>query len=633
MKRSIRFSKFRNIGLENPEYLTLNSNFIKGQMGNLIIVIGSNNSGKSNVLDGIKKITAEKLTSKDITTLSFDDNDRIPSVALCYTTDDFKAEYEVDLTSRGKWNVKDAGTHLKTIDLDKTTLLSDLSKVREIFYSYDLNDAYLALEIDSLNQKIKDEDDVKYSYSTYREQVFTLLSKCSEVKKIIHNNARIDAGSATQTKVRIWNAISTSELKIYDDWLESCKSFGEDHVKMRLNEGINPVPAVYEYNEAPLKNADLYVDNVNNIPASRFFSALFMIMDVDVKLIINAYRQFNTTNNKAILNKLKKDLDIKIQPINDLFNKMYFASNDQYKFTLDFDSARISFGMARGKAEDAIDLESQSTGFKWFFNLFFNFLSANRLEPGDIVIMDEPATNLHPQGQMELRKFIKDYAIKNDITVIIATHSPFMIDPDNYDELRVVKLENNRCSIDNMFTAINTGDPDTLLPIKESLTIKQNILYDLDTEIVWVEGITDYIYLTMFKKLLDIQNIAFLPFNGVGTSKTEAQAILLKLLGVKFHRRSLLVDGDKAGIEMFQLAKDTAFDSVHNISEVQTTTESGKAAKTIEDLFSKEDKQKYPVISEKKGLGASEMKIHAKLSDFSEATVNNFKKLFELLQE
>ena len=60
---------------------------------------------------------------------------------------------------------------------------------------------------------------------------------------------------------------------------------------------------------------------------------------------------------------------------------------------------------------------------------------------------------------------------------------------------------NNRAHIENLFTAANINDPDSLLPIKDALTIKQNILYDLGTEVFWVEGITDYNYLTLFKKL------------------------------------------------------------------------------------------------------------------------------------
>lgn len=350
-------------------------------------------------------------------------------------------------------------------------------------------------------------------------------------------------------------------------------------------------------------------------------------MEINVNEIVKAYNQFEENNNSAILNRLKNKIKPKIDTLNDQFNKMYFASNDKYKFTLDFESSRISFGMARGEDEDPIVLEYQSTGFRWYFNLFFNFLATNNLKSGDIVILDEPATNLHPQGQIELRRFIKEYAIKNDILFIIATHSPFLIDVDNFDELRVINMENNRSNIDNLFTAVNLHDPDSLLPIKESLTIKQNILYDLETEIIWVEGITDYIYLTMFKNLLEIKNIAFLPFNGVG-KKEETNDILKKILSIKFHKKSILVDADRAGLEMHKKAKDSGFDSVYNLSEINKDNQSFK---NIEDLFTTEDKEKYKIIKDKNSLAASELKVKAKLSDFDEKTIENFKNLFKLL--
>ncbi len=623
MKRFIRFSKFRNIGLDTPEYLVLNNDFQKGKMGNLLILIGSNNSGKSNILAGVRKISAERLEQRDITTLSYDDKDRNPSVALCYSEDSFKAEYVLDIAKKGSWNIEKTKQPIKHVEIKKETLLKELNQIRNIFYNYDMNDAYLAMELDNLIQKLTNEDDTQYSYSTHRQQINAIISKCSVVSPRSYND----------NHHLIWNAIQSSGLSIYQDWLESGTCADKEVLKDILPDHTNAIPAIHEYHEEPLKNSDLYVENINQLSNSRFFTSLFKAMNIDAAQIQHAYTRFHSSNNVAILTKLQKDLDKKIQTLNNLFNKMYFATNDQYRFTLVFESSRILFGMARGKDDDAIDLDYQSTGFRWFFNLFFNFLSTNSLNPGDIVIMDEPATNLHPQGQAELRKFIKNYAVKNDVLFIIATHSPFMIDTDNYDELRVVSLNNNRCSIDNMFTAVNTNDPDTLLPIKESLTIKQNVFYDLDTEIVWVEGITDYNYLTMLKNLLGIKNIAFLPFNGVGTNSSQAKDILTRLLSVKFHKKSLLVDADKAGMEMFKLAKNSDFVSVHNLSEIHADAETGKPVKTIEDLFSKEDKQKYPVIMEKKALGASELKIHAKLEDFSESTISNFKKLFELLQE
>ena len=90
------------------------------------------------------------------------------------------------------------------------------------------------------------------------------------------------------------------------------------------------------------------------------------------------------------------------------FNDLYFAEEDKYEFKMTFETGKVFFELNRGNS--GISLDYQSTGFKWFFNLYFNLLSETSLKPGDIIIMDEPATNLHVKGMIELRAFLKDFA-------------------------------------------------------------------------------------------------------------------------------------------------------------------------------------------------------------------------------
>ena len=78
MERILEIQKFRNIGLNGKEKLVLNSSMKKGEIGNLIIVVGANNSGKSNVLDALTCFGDKKMAERDITTLSYSEEDRIP---------------------------------------------------------------------------------------------------------------------------------------------------------------------------------------------------------------------------------------------------------------------------------------------------------------------------------------------------------------------------------------------------------------------------------------------------------------------------------------------------------------------------------------------------------------------------
>ena len=620
MQRSIRFSQFRNLGLEKDDYLMLNGDFRKGKMGNLVILIGPNNSGKSNVLDGIAKTcSGEELTSRDVTNLYFDDEHRNPSLGLVYRDDKYTFELKREKGKTFEWSVVSGEVPLNkpTPDVIKKEIL----EIRPFLYSYiGLVPGKIDNLIANINANNISDDDL------YAEAMASMRFIYDNYK----NNTFRDANGVRLT---VWDYLINKKTQIaahYQEILSGKSLFIQNYLTKET--GLkNITPRCILYKEMPIKNSELSTSNVNDLESNKFFKALFKAMNVDVKSVMNAYTQFYQTNNVQFLIKIQRDLNKKLDKICQKFNDLYFASQDQYKFDLVFESGRVLFGMARGKDEDPIILEYQSTGFRWFFNLFFNFLATDKLEPGDIVIMDEPATNLHVQGQRELRSFIKNYAIENDVLFIIATHSPFLVDIDHYDELRVISTENNRSKIQNRFTAVNLDDPDSLLPIKESLTIQQNVLYDLDTEVYFVEGITDYNYLTMFKKLLEIKNIAFLPFNGVGNNSAQTKQILAKLLGVKFHKRSLLVDADKAGQDMYKQAQNTAFDSVHSLSEIKVTDT--RPAMMVEDLFSTEDKKKFSAISDKNSNGTSVMKDHCKLSDFSESTVKHFKELFKLLQE
>ena len=614
MERRLVIRKFRNIGFDSEQSLLLNSDFEKGHVGNLLVVIGANNSGKSNVLDALSKINPDYvITDRDITDLSYLDEDRIPEVSLRYKDDNEYCEYKISLNHKPRIfsNVKDIKVDLPSKDI----INSEIEEISLLFSNmYGRNFEMKSELLKKINSENVDEE---------------TLSKCivrlfDYVKQFRPNYYGADYnGFMEQLKNKNF------ETLVYYNYLKgNSDGLAENYIKDKT--GLSFIPNVYKYKETTLNKDDLYIRDIKKIENSRFFKSLFKIMDEDMKIVVNAYDEFDRKHNSAILNKLEKHFLKKLEQINERFNKMYLVSEDKYKFTLRFDSSEINFGIARGKNEDPLTIEYQSVGFKWFFNFYFNFIGANKLKAGDIVLMDEPATNLSPDGQQELRQFIKDFAIKNDVLFVIATQSPFLVDPDNYDELRVVTMENNRSKIDNSFTAVNLNDPDSLAPIKLSLAIKQNVLYDIDTIVCWVEGITDYNYLTLFKKELGYTNITFLPFNGVGDDPEKTKEILKKITSIKFSKYALLVDGDKAGRDMYNQAENTIFkDRRHKVSEVKYLD--GKSPMTIEDLFSKDEIKKLKLVVEKNGPHSSFIKTYFTKDDFSESTINNFKQLFDLI--
>ena len=94
MERVLEIEKFRNLGIDKKEKLIINKSLEKGKMGDLVILIGANNSGKSNVLDALLAFGNNGIKDRDVTTLSYKDDDRVPSLSLVTKDGEFVYSYK-----------------------------------------------------------------------------------------------------------------------------------------------------------------------------------------------------------------------------------------------------------------------------------------------------------------------------------------------------------------------------------------------------------------------------------------------------------------------------------------------------------------------------------------------------------
>lgn len=610
MERVLEFEKYRNLGLKNRERIVLNKSLEKGKMGNLVIIVGANNSGKSNVLDGLLSFGEKKFNQKDVTTLSFDPVDRIPSLSLVTKDKDEIYSYEIKSNTT---EVKICYPKEKNVDLIKSEWLEVCKRIEDFLikqgYSslsrqYDIKDKMIQI------QAIKTIKDLL-------EAEKNIIQLITNIRNNFNNRYAISSS---------WTLLER-DLNKYEIFKKSLgyKNLEMDNLNNIYNKkyGIEFMPKIYKYSEEMLSNANLQT-TCTSFENNKFFNSLFNSINVSTEEIKAAYSDFKTTGDKGILTTFEKTLNKKLKQVAKKFNKLYILEEDTYSFSISLESTNIYFTMCRD--EKNITLDYQSTGFKWFFNLYFNLLTSNNLKSGDIVIMDEPATNLHAEGQQELRGFLKEFAIKNDITIVIATHSPFLIDIDYLDELRVVTMENNVSSINNDFSTIDLKDPDSLKPIKKALTVRNHVLYDPDNKVIFVEGITDYNYMVAFKKKFDVKDVVFLPIKGVGKYnspdfKEKQKEISRRLIEIKKHNPILMVDSDGAGNSMKNTNKDSEL-FVFSLSDVSPKF------KQIEDLFSQQDKENFNL--EKHSSTSSQFKtFEIDNVSLSEETINNFKEVFK----
>ena len=471
MERVLEYEKYRNLGLKNKERLVLNKSLEKGKMGNLVIVVGANNSGKSNVLDGLLTFGEKRFTQKDITTLSYDSADRNPSLAL--TTKDGDDIYSYKFSANGshveiaypreKFNL----TSIKKEWVVVCNIIEEvLTKNRVGLSTYHIEEIKLKIQ------------NIKTTNDAYEVE--------NEIIQIL-NSLQKSYGGIYSTSI-IWRTLKPEleKFEIFSKSLNSKQS--EDKVlasKFLAKYNIEFMPKIYKYAEVMLSNSNLQT-TYSSFTSNEFFKSLFNSINVSVEEIKNAYADFNNIRNKGILTALENKLNKKLKQVSKRFNQLYVLEDDTYSFAISLESTNIYFMMFRN--EQSIALDYQSTGFRWFFNLYFNLLAANKLNPGDIVIMDEPATNLHVKGQQELRVFLKEFAMKNDITIVLATHSPFLIDMDYLDELRVVTMDNNVSSINNDFSTIELGS--TIFKPEENklyLLLEPGVLTEIGVEVLDVD--------------------------------------------------------------------------------------------------------------------------------------------------
>ncbi len=140
-------------------------------------------------------------------------------------------------------------------------------------------------------------------------------------------------------------------------------------------------------------------------------------------------------------------LKIHVQHNNKFYG--YSKKSTAYEIKLEIHDCRKSDN------QNPIILSQQSTGFQWAFSFMFGFLynvgSNFSFNKNIICVMDEPATHLSVPARKEFRKFLKEYAHKNHVTFLLATHDPFLVDTDHLDEIRIVEKETEGSVIKNDF--------------------------------------------------------------------------------------------------------------------------------------------------------------------------------------
>ncbi len=328
-------------------------------------------------------------------------------------------------------------------------------------------------------------------------------------------------------------------------------------------------------------------------------------------------------------------------------NKFFREKCTAYEIKLEIYDCRKSDN------QKPIILSQQSTGFQWAFNFMFGFLynvgSNFSFNKNIIYVMDEPATHLSVPARKEFRKFLKKYAHQHNTTFVLATHDPFLVDTDHLDEIRIVEKKEEGSAIENTFNyPLNNAskDSDALYQIKRSLGVSQHVFHNPQKHrIIFIEGTTDYCYLSAFKLYFNEREFkndpipfTFLPISGLKKEPNEMKETIQKLRKLD-NNPIILIDDDrkdgsdpqKAKSEQFKRANEEMPDPI----TILQLSSCDNRFKQIEDCFSTNDREKYAKNKRMELAMAFKTRLLYSEKDdvVGEETKKNFLKLFEWIKE
>jgi predicted ATP-dependent endonuclease of OLD family len=266
-------------------------------------------------------------------------------------------------------------------------------------------------------------------------------------------------------------------------------------------------------------------------------------------------------------------------------------------------------------------LNRRAEGFKWTFSFIVNFAAeTQRSELKEaILLLDEPARNLHPTQQAGISDLLKNLAGSNQ--VLYATHSPFMIFDYTPGNLLVVELDRKK-HLSKIFYDYWKADDATLTPILYGLakglvdSITDREVGNNSRPLIIVETMSDTMYLNAFDKFLQDPNISMNPLNVVPAYAKNSVLPLSIFHHNHGYNTFVLLDNDYESKQIAEQLKNNKFSE----TQIIFFESGGNLLQSIEDYMVTEDylyavNQTYEIKLRREGftnLTKEEVLIHGK---------------------
>lgn len=276
-----------------------------------------------------------------------------------------------------------------------------------------------------------------------------------------------------------------------------------------------------------------------------------------------------------------------------------------------------------GDKDNDIKPSQRSKGFQWFL-AFYLLLNSIEEDKDAIILIDEPGLYLHATAQDDVLKFLNN---EIDNQVIFTTHSPYLLDINKLNSLKLVVRGNSGTNIVQKY--YDCKDQETITPLVTAIgyNISKNPIELGNGLNVITEGISDRFYLLAFFKLYNIKK----KINVIPSTGSQNIHLLISLcIGWSLDYK-ILLDNDR-GATALEKIKELYTDENEMNSRIIWSSENG----AIENVFSAQDKSKYTISKNNKVTSSYNfynkvMNKEIKKEDLEQETITNIQKIINNL--
>ncbi|MCC3867328.1 AAA family ATPase [Terrisporobacter mayombei] len=411
-------------------------------------------------------------------------------------------------------------------------------------------------------------------------------------------------------------------------------------IKSKIRKKYSLLPILYHRKSEEELQSEYQLEEVKKQIRDRR-GALYKFLlasEINAQEFLLAMENDDENQLELFRNKIKEKVKYNIQK---KFNEFYCEENAQIKISFKNDFIKILVKTN----ENTTNINERSNGLRWYLNLFIDILANDIKDTNVIYLLDEPGVYLHVNAQRELLRLFYDLC-KNNNQVVYSTHSPYMIDSNNIINIRAIEKDEKgntniyNTAYDNKLNSVSKRE--TLSPLVQAIgaDLRFNIGPQGGKLNIVTEGITDYMYYTAMLYYFNVPEEK-MPYiiPAVGAGNVNVIVSILIGWGCDF---KIILDYDKAGfvecdklIENLNLKinKDIFFVNCNDTYD-NKDKDIYKYAEFVETLISEEDKNKFSInYIDNKTMAAKEFydKVKCKSVNLSDKTVNNFKKLFEIM--